>query len=127
MKSVYPVILTKAERGYVVTVPDLDINTEGDNLVDAIEMARDAIGMYGICQQDLGKEIPEAKNLNPAHADDEILSIVDIDFEQYRRAQDMKTERTNVTVQAYLLREARKRKINVSAVLQDALRQQLGM
>ena len=38
MKAVYPIILTPAERGYVVFVPDLDINTEGEDLADAIEM-----------------------------------------------------------------------------------------
>ena len=31
MKAVYPIILTPAERGYVVFVPDLDINTEGED------------------------------------------------------------------------------------------------
>ena len=41
MKAVYPIILTPAERGYVVFVPDLDINTEGEDLANAIEMARD--------------------------------------------------------------------------------------
>jgi len=32
MKNVYPIILTPAERGYVVTVPDLHINTEGNDI-----------------------------------------------------------------------------------------------
>ena len=52
MKAVYPIILTPAERGYVVFVPDLDINTEGEDLADAIEMARDAIGLWGITEED---------------------------------------------------------------------------
>ena len=55
MKAVYPIILTPAERGYVVFVPDLDINTEGDDLADAIEMARDAIGIWGITEEDAGR------------------------------------------------------------------------
>ena len=54
MKAVYPIILTPAERGYVVFVPDLDINTEGEDLADAIEMARDAIGLWGITEEDQG-------------------------------------------------------------------------
>ena len=36
MKQAYPIILTPAERGYVVSVPDLDINTEGETIADAI-------------------------------------------------------------------------------------------
>ena len=38
MKAVYPIVLTPAERGYVVFVPDLNINTEGDTIPDAIAM-----------------------------------------------------------------------------------------
>ena len=49
MKTVFPIILTPADVGYVVTIPDLNINTEGSSVADAIEMARDAIGLWGIC------------------------------------------------------------------------------
>ena len=45
MTKVYPVILTPTASGYVVTVPDLDINTQGKDLAEAIYMARDAIGL----------------------------------------------------------------------------------
>lgn len=48
MKTAYPIILTPAETGYVVTVPDLQINTEGADIADAIDMAADAIGLWGI-------------------------------------------------------------------------------
>ena len=59
MKKAYPVILTPAKIGYVVYVPDLDINTQGTDVADAIEMARDAIGLWGITEEDLGRPIPE--------------------------------------------------------------------
>lgn len=127
MKKVYPVILTKVENGYVVYVPDLDINTEGCDVADAIAMARDAIGMWGICQQDLNKDIPEPTNLDPAHESGTLVALVDIDFDQYRKAHDMRTERINVSVQAYLLDEARRQKLNVSGVLQEALKDRLGL
>ena len=58
MKAVYPIILTPADRGYVVFVPDLNINTEGDDIPDAIAMARDAIGLWGLAEEDAGREIP---------------------------------------------------------------------
>ena len=69
MKAVYPIILTPAERGYVVFVPDLDINTEGDDLADAIEMARDAIGIWGITEEDAGRKIPKASGTMPHPAE----------------------------------------------------------
>lgn len=39
MKNSYPIILTPDEVGYTVYIPDFDINTEGDTLTEAIEMA----------------------------------------------------------------------------------------
>ena len=65
MKQAYPIILTPAERGYVVSVPDLDINTEGETIADAISMAEDAIGLWGITMQDMGKSIPDASGVVP--------------------------------------------------------------
>lgn len=57
MKASYPVILTPAGRGYVVFVPNLNINTEGGTLAEALDMARDAISIWGITEQG-----PEARN-----------------------------------------------------------------
>lgn len=52
MKNAYPVILTHGEKYIVVSVPDFNINTQGTDVPDAIEMARDAIGLMGIDMQD---------------------------------------------------------------------------
>ena len=83
MKTVFPIILTPADVGYVVTIPDLNINTEGSSVADAIEMARDAIGLWGICEEDAGREIPKASTDTPPHKSDEIVTLVDIDFSAY--------------------------------------------
>lgn len=96
MKTVFPIILTPADVGYVVTIPDLNINTEGSSVADAIEMARDAIGLWGICEEDAGREIPKASTDTPPHKSDEIVTLVDIDFSAYRRAHDLRTIRKNV-------------------------------
>ncbi len=129
MKAVYPVIFTKTEDCILVEVPDLQILTEGKDLVDAIEMARDAIGLKGISLEDAGMEIPEASDLENVDArkgtfadDGEgIVSVVDIDFMEYRRKVDNKTVRRNVTLPNWLNREAETAHINVSKVLQEAL------
>ena len=59
MKKVYPVIFTKTEECVLVEVPDLSIITEATDMVEAIDMARDAIGLRGITMEDLGQVIPE--------------------------------------------------------------------
>ena len=58
MREAYPIILTQGKKYVVVFVPDFDINTQGEDFADAMEMARDAIGLMGIDMQDDGKELP---------------------------------------------------------------------
>lgn len=125
MKTVYPIILTPAEHGYVVYVPDLEINTEGEDLADAIEMARDAIGLWGISEEDAGRKIPMASGQIPKSADNELVTLVDIDFSAYRRANDLRTIRKNVTLPSWLNDLAEKEGVNFSQVLQEGLKARL--
>ena len=85
MKASYPVILTPAGSGYVVFVPDLNINTEGGTIAEALEMARDAISIWGITEEDASRKIPKASGTMPHPADNEIVKLVDVDFAAYRR------------------------------------------
>ncbi len=125
MKKVYPIILAPAKIGYVVFVPDLEINTQGHDIAEAIDMARDAIGLWGITEQDAGRKIPEPSTANVNHKPEEIVTLVDIDFDAYRRANDMRTIRKNVTVPSWLNDLAEKSGVNFSQVLQDGLKQRL--
>lgn len=125
MKQAYPVILTPAKVGYVVTVPDLNINTQGKDIVEAIYMARDAIGLWGITEQDDGREIPEPSKTEPIHETNELISWVDIDFDKYRKAHDMTTMRINVSVPKYLKVLGDEAGINFSQELQERLKEKL--
>lgn len=127
MTKVYPIILTPTDSGYVVTVPDLNINTQGKDLAEAIHMARDAIGLWGICEQDDGRTIPEPSTSEPPHEADELVSWVDIDFAKYRKASDMTTMRINVSVPKYLKVLGDEAGINFSQVLQEGLKTRLGI
>ena len=126
MKAAYPVIFTDLGDGYMAYVPDFEINTQGEDLAEAIEMARDAIGIMGIDMEDDGKRIPNPSAVADVKAKDgEIISIVDIDFAEYRRKNDMRTVRRNVTLPSWLNEAANEANLNVSALLQSALKQEL--
>lgn len=128
MKIVYPVVFTDLGDGYMAYVPDLEINTQGDTLAEAIAMARDAIGIMGIDMQDDGKAIPPPSAISAVRPDAEgFISMVDIDFDAYRRAHDMRSIRKNVTIPNYLNSLAEEAGINFSQVLQDGLKQRLGV
>ena len=100
MKQVYPTFIVNTNDGsehpFLVCVPDMEIFTEGDTLADAIEMARDAIGLTGISMEDHKEEIPvpsdqeaaiekvkqDAKDIDFSKS---ILTYVDVDFSEYRK------------------------------------------
>lgn len=127
MKNSYPIVLTPDKVGYVVYIPDFNINTEGDTLTEAIEMARDAIGLMGIDMEDDKKVLPTPSEINTVtkETESDIVTLVDVDFTEYRKQNDMRTVRRNVTLPSWLDFEATKSGVNVSAILQRALKQEL--
>ena len=123
MKNAYPIIMTQGKEFIVVFVPDFNINTQGKDIPDAIEMARDAIGLMGIDMQDDGEVLPEASSIANAQAeapDGAIVSLVDVDFAEYRRKNDMRVVKKNCTIPSWLNFEAERAGVNFSAVLQAA-------
>lgn len=66
MKNAYPVIMEKDGDGFVVSIPDFRLDTQGDSIQDAIEMARDAIGIAGVVLEDKGAKLPEASGYEEA-------------------------------------------------------------
>lgn len=121
-KTVYPIVLTPdPSGGYVVRVPGLDINTEGDTVPECIDMAREAIGLWGICEEDSGRAVPAPASLSPEHEPNEIVTLVDVDFDFFRRAQESRTVRKNLTIPSWLNSFGEQRHLNFSQVLTDAL------
>lgn len=133
MKSVYPVFFTTTDTIILVEVPDLEILTQGNDMSDAIEMARDAIELKCVSLEDDGIEIPSPSKISSldvnagtfAEEGATVVSLVDIDSGEYRRKIDTKAVRKNVTIPSWLNYEAEHRGINVSRVLQEALMEAL--
>ena len=129
MKNVYPVLVTKDKDDYLVYIPDIDRNTEGKSMYDAICMARDVLGLWS-----LDHEMPAASTAEQAvetakeKADDkdfvwsagEVI-YVDIDTDAYRKKYDTRAVKKNCTLPAWLNDKAEAAGINFSRVLQDAL------
>lgn len=119
----------------MIEIPDWEILTEGFGMADAIYMARDAIGIKGITYEDEGRDIPAPSEISAidvsrgTFAEDGkgYISLVDVDFIEYRRKIDNKTVRRNVTIPNWLNHEAEKAHINVSRVLQEAIMAKLNI
>ena len=128
MKNAYPIDMTQGEKFIVVFIPDFNINTQGKDIPDAMEMARDAIGLIGIDMQDDGEALPQASSISDVQAQNScggIVSLVDVDFDEYRRKQELRAVRKNVTIPSWLNEEAERANLNFSAVLQNALKTEL--
>lgn len=128
MKNAYPVIMEKDKEGVVVSIPDFRLYTQGDSIQDAIEMARDAIGIAGVVIEDEGEKLPEASGYEEAlkeAPEGAIVSFVDIDFSEYRRKNEMRVVKKNCTVPSWLCYEAEKAGVNFSAILQAGLKREL--
>jgi len=93
MREVYPVVISKTESSppYIVYIPTFDTMTQGESIVHAIYMARDAISLLGIDCQDDGLPIPLPDTLHPPHNEGDIITLVDVDFAEYRNKMDMRT------------------------------------
>ena len=128
MKGAYPITINQSDNFYIVFVPDFNINTQGETLTEAMEMARDVIGMTGCYLEDEGKSIPLASHLKDLKAnEDELLVLVDVDFVAYRKKHETRTIRKNVSLPSWLNEAAEKANLNVSAVLQRALKEELNL
>ena len=135
MKGVYPVIFTKTNENILVEIPDWEIFTEGKDIADAIDMARDAIGLKGVVLEDEGKELVKPSLIHQITSSksvfdgegESIISMVDVDFTEYRRKNENKAVRRNVTIPNWLNLEVERAHINVSRVLQEALMAKLNI
>lgn len=129
MKLCYPIILSEMEEGgYLVYVPDMQINTTGENISNALEMAQEAIELCGISYEDEKLPIPKPSPLSSVKTEDgETLLAVNVDFEAFRRMLDNKSVKKNCTLPSWLNEKAEKANINFSASLQRALKEELGL
>jgi hypothetical protein len=76
--------------------------------------------------EDEGKPLPVASDVKKVtFEDEEIVSLIDVDLAEYRTKNERRTVRRNVSLPTWLNREAEKAGVNVSAILQEALKSHL--
>lgn len=87
MKNVYPTFFTKTTDCILVEVPDLGILTEGKDMNDAINMARDAIKLMCVSIQAKNECMPNPTDISQlivangvfAKEGFTVISLVDMD------------------------------------------------
>jgi predicted RNase H-like HicB family nuclease len=126
MKLVYPVVISKGDKYLIASVPDCRIDTQGENMADVIEMARDAISIWCVAEQDNGRTLPSPSDLYAVERDaSDVATLIDVDIDAYRKKLDNRTIRKNLTLPSWLNEKAEQANLNFSRVLQQALKAEL--
>jgi predicted RNase H-like HicB family nuclease len=125
MKYVYPVIFTQEDGQILVSVPDLPgCHTFGDDLAEAMEMARDAMAMWLCLAEENGETLP-TPSLGILNDKEKMVTLVDVDTIEYRKATSQRSVKKTLTIPEWLNNMAMRENVNFSNVLQNALIEQL--
>ncbi len=118
------------EEGQEISVffPDLDVATSGVNDDDALLSARELLGcvLYGLEEDE--EEIPVPTPLADVQVEENERSVlIDVYMPSIRMARMNRSVNRTVTLPAWLNAAALERNVNFSQVLQDALKDLLGI
>ena len=89
MKLIYPAIFTPCEEkaGYTVEVPDLPgCVSEGDTLIEAIEMGTDAASGWLLDELEDGNDIPKPSKHEDINVEDgSFINLLVLDMDSYSK------------------------------------------
>jgi len=125
---VYPAIFKPNPKGgYTADIPDMPgCVTFGKTLEDALKTIKNALCVRLCTLEDEKTKPPRATH--PAEIilqDGAFMALIDVDTKKYRSEHENKAVRRNVSLPAWLNARAEQSHINVSQVLQEALRKRL--
>lgn len=126
---IYPAIFTFEDKGIAVEFPDLPgCVTCGDTAEEAFRMASEALeGCMSIREED-GDEIPTPTPVQHLHAGkDQAIVLISANMLLARQGRDNQAVKTTVTMPRWLKQMADRKHVNVSQVLQAALKEVLGL
>ena len=126
---IYPAIFhLEDDNSYWVEFPDFPMaNTQGEDLEDALYMAKDCLAGYISCMEEEEQKIPKATIPYTKELDkNSFVQLIEAYLPPYRDEYYNRMERKNVTIPRWLNQIAKEKKINCSALLVSALKKQLG-
>jgi predicted RNase H-like HicB family nuclease len=127
----YPACFYPADDGITVVFPDLiGCVTEGDTLDEALYMADDAACGWILTALEEGEKLPAASKPGEVVADEYengFVNFLRLDVESYAKQFNKKPVNKNCTIPTWLNTLAERANVNFSQILQDGLKQRLGL
>jgi predicted RNase H-like HicB family nuclease len=128
MKYVYPAVFhPETEGGFSVFFPDIERGaTQGDTVVECIEMAEDFLCLALYRMEEDKIQIPAARSMKEIESGPgDIITLVSADTETYRRYYENKLIKKTLNIPSWLNARAEAANINFSKILQKALKEEL--
>lgn len=119
MLKSYPAIFHEEDGTFWIEFPDFAGGTQGENLEEAMQMAKEMLESVLAAYLDQGLPLPAATDIKTIQVDDGFASLIQVDPTPFIR--NNKAIRKNVTVPEWLVRLAERENINYSEVLTNAL------
>jgi len=126
---IFPAILSFDDDGISVEFPDLPgCLTFGDSTQEAINRAKEALALHIYGMEEDNELIPEPTDIkNLKLESNQIPVLIDVIMTIYRRAIENQAVKKTLTIPQWLNKEAIKHDVNFSQILQDALKEYLGL
>ena len=128
-KFFYPALFHKEDDGgFWVSFPDIpECLTQGTDMSQAYEMAVDALGL-ALADRMKENNVPVPTSIDfLVIAENSYPVIIEFDLLEYKKKHSSRAVKKTLTIPEWLNDEAIKKNINFSAVLQEALKAQLGI
>jgi predicted RNase H-like HicB family nuclease len=115
--------------GYSIDFPDLSgCVSAGDTLEDSYEMARNALSLHLYGMSEDGDEIPQASSPETIPAEtDAFIALVEGRPDMVRDEIRNRSVKKTLTIPYWMNEEAERRRLNFSQLLQEAIRERLGV
>ncbi|MEK5096712.1 MULTISPECIES: type II toxin-antitoxin system HicB family antitoxin [Bacillus] len=128
-RYIYPALFDYDNDGITVTFPDLPgCITCGDTDEEALTMAKEAMALhlYGL-EQD-GDEIPQPTSSKDIETEDsQIIVLIETWMPPFRHEMENAAVKKTLTIPRWMDDIAKEHKINYSHLLQDAIKEHLGI
>jgi predicted RNase H-like HicB family nuclease len=129
MKYVYPALFQPEEGGFFISFPDIDgCFTQAPSIPEGLDMAADALNLMLWHMEEKNVDIPAPSPISKIKGDgDSFVTLISADTLAYRRQNDTKAVRKNLSLPRWLDTLATEHNLNFSNILQNALMKELGV
>lgn len=128
-RYIYPAIFEYADDGISISFPDIPgCFSCADTDEEALYMAKDALGLMLYSMEQDGISIPKPAHLKDIRLQPEERAVlIEVYMPLVRKAIESSAVKKTLTIPSWLNQLAEKNRINFSQVLQDALKERLGL